>query len=178
MLFFSVVKILQMWKKEQNNLLFMDRKAFHTSFTISPLFGDKVDDPPWGEVKSRPSDYFITAVAAIVVDSIKLGRIHPQWQTSAPQRDSTYADGYKLNHLTRRKKNKTTTNQQLLLFAIVRMQRTTKSRSKTFLAVWWRMRDTGKCLCTFFWRHQSQWEKSFAAGSHSVHVCCCVTVWF
>lgn len=41
----------------------------------------------------------LPSVSKIAVDSIKLGWIHPQWQISAPKRDTTYSDGYELSIL-------------------------------------------------------------------------------
>lgn len=135
---------------------------------------------PGVEVKSRPSDYFITAVAAIVVDSITLGRIHPPVTSIRSTKRLHLRWWLQTQPSDPKEKKKPKQKQRLLPFAVVRMQRTTKSRSKTFLAVWWRMQDTGKCLCAFFLKASKsvRKKKSLAAGSHSVHVRCCVTVCF
>lgn len=156
-------KILQpRGKKNRTSFILQKPKAFLTRPSLRPpLFGDKVSEAPLSWMKSMLSDCFITAVAAIVVDSIKLAWIHPQWRTSCCRERLRSLWWLPTPHPTRKKNSCCLTSWGL--------QRNTKSWSQTFLAVWWYTWDTGNCLCVF-----QKWKME--GKSHTACVFCYVTV--
>lgn len=151
-IFFQLSKSYKCEKKNRTSFIYGPKSFSYILHYIPSLWRQSLRTSlGWGEIEALRLFYYgrrdnrrrfnkAGLNSPPVTDIRSRKRLHLRWWLLTP-------------HLTRKKK---LPQQQPLLLAIVRMQRTTKSWSKTLLVVWWRMRDTGKCLYTFFWRHQSQ----------------------